>query len=629
MAKINVLDSKVYNKISAGEVVESPTSVVKELVENALDAGAKRIFVNVGEEISTITVGDDGSGIEKSEFKKVFLPHATSKINDAEDLFNIRSLGFRGEAMASIAAVSEVELLSSVDGVSAYSLSVKGGEIVEIIEGTRSKGTTITVSNLFFNTPARMKFMKKAKNELHSITALMQKFALANPEIVFEYTNENGTQLITDGDGLLSAMSAVYGDEVIDKTIEINCEEYGMRMWGFVSSTTYPKPTRANQTFIVNGRIVTNIALVTALNNVYNDYFVKRYYPFAVLCLKVDPKEIDVNVHPQKTEIKFEYQSKVFGFVQRNLRKKLEDSLKENTFAYGELGGVIGDEWRTPFVPDSKKTVKDSTPVNNTANDVYFDKFPPVKPSTVNEFKGDKNELKKVVEEAKNISFDNFVDDYLSPSTDSECESTSDEPNSTFVQEEVKLETKEGVDFKYAGQLFGTYILLEYQENVLIIDQHAAAEFTLYSKLKEQIEKNGLIIQPLMLPYEFKVDDQDVVAFMDKLDAFKEIGIDIEKGINNTFKINALPLLLVGLNVEYLISELLSDKSIDLPIKEKLMVTACRSAIKGNTYLDEDGIKAFMINTFKDGIKPKCPHGRPAFTVLTKKDLEKMFMRIC
>ena len=404
MSKINVLDSNVYNKISAGEVVEGASSVVKELVENALDAGATKIYVEIGEDISFIKVVDNGSGIEKDDLKKVFLPHATSKIKEADDLTHIASLGFRGEAMASISAVSEVEIISRVEGEAAYSIVVKGGEIGEITESSRATGTTITVSNLFYNTPARLKFMRKSKNELHYITSLMQRLALANPDIVFEYVNETGTVLVTDGEGLLSAMSVVYGDEVIDKTIEVDVEEYGMRMSGFVSSTTYPRPTRANQTFIVNGRIVTNVALVTALNNVYNDYFVKRYYPFAVLCLKVDPKEIDVNVHPTKAEIKFEYQSKVFGFVQRNLSKKLEDSLKENTYSFGELGGVIGDEWRKPFVADSFKPKQEEKKEEKT--------YEPLIPSTLSDKKADKtvNERASSVK-VSDIEFDDFEEE--------------------------------------------------------------------------------------------------------------------------------------------------------------------------------------------------------------------------
>ena len=615
MSKINVLDSKVYNKISAGEVVEGATSVVKELVENALDAKADRIYVEIGQDISYIKVVDNGFGIEKDDLKKVFLPHATSKIKNAEDLAHIVSLGFRGEAMASIASVAEVEIVSAVEGENAYSIKVKGGDIGEITEASRSVGTTITVSNLFYNTPARLKFVRKAKNELHYITSLMQRLALANPDIVLEYVNETGKVLTTDGDGLLSAMSAVYGDEVIDKTIEIDVEEYGMRMSGFVSSTTYPRPTRSNQTFIVNGRIVTNVALVTALNNVYNDYFVKRYYPFAVLCLKVDPSEIDVNVHPTKAEIKFEYQSKVFGFVQRNLSKKLEDSLKENSYSFGELGGVVDDAWRKPFVADVVKP----------REEVKKDNYEPLIPSTLKQDLSSKVSQPKTFSPAitENISFDDFEE--------------KDEEEGTEVSEKVeKVEqvemfdtVKEGVDFKYAGQLFGTYIILEYKDDALIVDQHAAAEFTLYSKLKKQVEDNGLMIQPLMLPYDFSVDEQDSPAFAEKLDALKKIGVEIINKSGNDYSLVSLPLLLVNMNVDVLVTELIQSEREDLPLKEKLMSAACKAAIKGNTYMDEEGVRAFMINTFKDGIKPKCPHGRPAFTVVSKKDLEKMFMRVC
>lgn len=660
MAKINILDKSVYNKISAGEVVEKPASVVKELVENALDAGATKISIRIEDGgLGSITVSDNGSGIEKSELTKVFLPHSTSKIAEAEDLFNIRSLGFRGEAMASIASISRVVLESAVEGESGYSIAVDGGSIGNVTPVSHAVGTTVTVKDLFYNTPARLKFMRKPKTEERDITAVVEHACFANPFVSFEYITEGGVQLYTNGEGLNEALAVVYGDDILDNVLEINAEEYGMQLTGFISNTNYAKPTRSYQTIVVNGRVVSSVSLLTALNSSYTDYFVKRSYPLAVLCLKVKPQEIDVNVHPQKSEVRFEYQSKVFSFIQRNIRRCLEESLKSRVLV-NELGGIISDEWTKPFTPD----IPNNEPTTNTLLSVKTAESIVENKSveSISTAVTPKNEapISTDIDYTLNPCSDNVLESTNS-NTDSACydfntlksddstteyqEKASNVSPRTVVQQRpsnamfrsdedsysatslIEEDIKEGVSFKIIGQLFSTYIILEYEDKAILIDQHAACEFVNYLRLKEQIEKSELVIQPLLIPYEFSISSSDDISD-ERLEQLKGIGFEIQRVSSSTFELLALPSILADGDFESLVASFVSDEDYDLPIKEMLMYTACHASIRGNTPLDNRGIEIFLKSVFKHGIYPKCPHGRPAYLIYTKKDIEKLFLRI-
>lgn len=662
MAKINILDKSVYNKISAGEVVEKPASVVKELVENALDAGATKISIRIEDGgLGSITVSDNGSGIEKSELTKVFLPHSTSKISEAEDLFNIKSLGFRGEAMASIASISRVVLESAVEGESGYSIAVDGGSMGEIIPVSHAVGTTVTVKDLFYNTPARLKFMRKPKTEERDITAVVEHACFANPFVSFEYITESGVQLYTNGEGLNEALAVVYGDDILDNVLEINAEEYGMQLTGFISNTNYAKPTRSYQTFIVNGRVVSSVSLLTALNNSYTDYFVKRSYPLAVLCLKVKPQEIDVNVHPQKSEVRFEYQSKVFSFIQRNIKRCLEESLKSRVLV-NELGGIISDEWTKPFSPDipenepttttllsvkSGESIVENKSVGPISTAVTPKNESPISTDIDNTLNPSSD---SVLESANDTNTDNSFSDFnplkSNDSTTEYKEIASDFSPRTVIQQQrpsnamfrsdedsytatsfIEEDIKEGVSFKIIGQLFSTYIILEYEDKAILIDQHAACEFVNYLRLKDQIEKSELVIQPLLIPYEFSISSSDDISD-ERLEQLKGIGFEIRRVSSSTFELLALPSILAEGDFESLVASFVSDEDYDLPIKERLMYTACHASIRGNTPLDNRGIEIFLKSVFKHGIYPKCPHGRPAYLIYTKKDIEKLFLRI-
>lgn len=666
MAKINILDQSVYNKISAGEVVEKPASVVKELVENSLDAGASDILVRiVNGGISFIEVSDNGSGIEMDQLEKVFLPHATSKIKEASDLEMITSLGFRGEAMASIASVSMVSLETSTGNEVAYKISCDGGKLGEIEQCTRSKGTTVTVRNLFFNTPARLKFLRKDKAEERDIVSIMEKIAFANPFTRIELKVDSKVLFKTNGEGLLDAIQAIYGKEISANLLEINADQYGMRLTGFISNTSYSKPTRNYQTFIVNNRVVNNVSIVTALNNVYVDYFVKRTYPFCVLSLTVNPSEIDVNVHPAKTEIKFEYQSKIYSFVQRHVKNCLLDSLHEKNIVFGEMSGVISDEWITPFNNDEENNKKDNeltsmfddefetsavnfSKIEDARQKAYQkDKENAYKASLSHEdgitIKVDDNEFlinqKPISDEAAFDSSKSFSFDFSEKKDVKIGDSLSESTSLQNSQRATKTTEKQGkieiddtpvlnYDYRIVAQIFGTYIILEFTDYVMLIDQHAAAEYKLYSKYLNMINSNRLEIQPLLLPIPLELDVSSANEFEEKIELLSNIGIDIRKVDDLSYEITAIPSLLQEIDSKSLISNLLSDEAVDLPLKERLMYKACRSAIKGNTNLDNEAIELFIKGMFSDGMFPKCPHGRPSYVKISKSEIEKLFLRI-
>lgn len=336
MGKINVLQPGVFNMISAGEVVERPASVVKELVENSIDAGATEISVTIEEGgIRRITVSDDGTGVLKEDMRAAFLPHATSKLSEITDLDTISTLGFRGEALASIASVSEVTMVSRADGsAEANKLSLSGGKVTEECVSSRAKGTSVTVENLFFNTPARLKFLKKPSVEQGYIVDAAEKIVLSNPALRFSLSNEKGVLIEHAGGDLASAMAAVYPNLDMGRFIAVEREaSSGIRVRGYISEVDYTAPTRSRQTVIVNGRSVTVDTVSAAVDKAYRDYLVKRTYPMYVLDIVVPFEEVDVNVHPAKTEVRFRNKNAVFGAVFR----AVEDALK-SSFAEREHG---------------------------------------------------------------------------------------------------------------------------------------------------------------------------------------------------------------------------------------------------------------------------------------------------
>ncbi len=340
---INILPPEVYNRIAAGEVVDRPYSVVKELVENAIDAGATQISVEVeGGGKKLIRVTDNGSGIPREDLKAAFLPHATSKLHSAEDLAAIFTLGFRGEAVASVASVSRTTILSRVKGGEAYSLTVEGGVFGEIAPAGGAEGTVVTVENLFFNTPARLKFMKGDASEEGDITAIMARFLLSRPEISFTYTVNGKVRYRSFGDGLESALAVAYGAGTLSSCISIRAEKHGMRLWGYIGNRAYNKPNRSYQSLFLNGRYIVNQTVALAVTNAYGSYLMKRQYPFYVLFLEVPPEVVDVNVHPNKADVRFADNRVVYGTVYSVISAVLDGSSQALEYIVPNIASTVG-----------------------------------------------------------------------------------------------------------------------------------------------------------------------------------------------------------------------------------------------------------------------------------------------
>ena len=614
---IRQLDPSVYNKISAGEVVERPASVVKELVENSIDAKAKRITIEiVGGGLEQITVSDDGKGIDKEDLVKVFLPHATSKIATADDLFGISTMGFRGEAMASIAAVTMVNLTSRVEGQDAFSIQVDGGQVGEIVSASGALGTTVTVRNLFFHTPARLKFLKSTKSETRDITALVEKVMIANPHLAIRYVVDGKTVYESAGEGLEEVVHVLYDDDLTSHLIPIKGEEYGYSVEGFVSDTLFSRGTRTAQTTVVNGRVINNQQLSGAINNAYRDYLMKHCYPVLVLHITVPFDEVDVNVHPTKADVRFVYANKLFGFVYRTVKKALDEDLAKGALFFD------GVEEQKP------------NPVEPAA---HWDLGVTEQPKA----KVDLSYLESISAASSAVHEDNdLLSNFFSKPA---------EPKPIVIekpQQPVKVQTQTmedllGLDkeetakdtfapIKVLGQLLGTYLIAEYRGEMLVIDQHAAAERVLFDRLVEEYCNGQVVVQPLLLPYDFTLNSMESELLDSRLEALASIGVEINKTGEEEYSLTALPAMLTNMDVDEFVKRVLAlDPTTSLDIfKERLAYAACHSALRGNTYMDEEGIKLIVNGLFGGRIPRQCPHGRPAYVKISRSDLDKMFKRI-
>lgn len=604
MTEIHILPSSVYNKIAAGEVVEKPASVVKELVENALDAKADTITIRItAGGLSRIEVSDNGEGIAKEQLGKVFLPHATSKIATDSDLFGIITLGFRGEAMASIAAVANVTVVSRTIDADAYSISADGGKIGEITPIGASYGTTVTVRNLFYHTPARLKFLRSEKSEAHDITLCVQRLVLANPKVRFQYCVDGKCLLQTDGTGLETAVRAVLGEETFGHLLPVEAQEYGYRVYGFVSDTLYSAGTKAQQFTIINGRVVSNVNLHASIANVYRDHLMKRQYPIYVLHIEMPPEEVDVNVHPTKADVRFSYANKLFGFVYRTVKAVLESAIQARTLVFDHIESAPANDTNDLRHIELQRKFETMQTSFFEDNDLLSGYRNASKPQPIS--------VDATTEETKD-RFDRHDIDLALPKEHpiSEC--------AAAIEQDILL----------IGQAFGTYLLAQYGDDLLLIDQHAAAERVLYDRLVQQYTQGNIVVQPLMLPYEFTLNPVDSAILSDRIPLLKQIGVEIEEK-ENTFAITAVAALLTSMDMDLLLRSILDVDPVDSAdlFKEKLAYAACRAAIKGNTYLDSKAAELLVKDLFSAGLPSQCPHGRPAYVRITRTELEKMFRR--
>lgn len=631
MAKINILDSSVYNRIAAGEVVDRPYSVVKEFVENSIDAGAKNITVKIergGKDL--IFVSDDGTGIEKDDLCSAFLPHATSKLARAEDLDLIRTLGFRGEALASIASVSNVRLRSRAAGAAeAFEVTCSGGKLGPITPCALGEGTEICAENLFFNTPVRAKFLKTDKGEEGDISNFVSRLVLGNPAIAFRYYIDGKLALQSFGGGEDEALAAVYGGNTVSQCYKLDAEKHGIRIRGFLGKPSFTKANRTYQSIFVNGRYIVNNTIGSAISNAYASYLMKRQYPFYVLYIDIPPEAVDVNVHPNKSDVRFENNQVVYGCVYSVISAVLDGNASALEFVVGAKEESAQMERAAQEMPEQQlhtgeEALKEKGRAAHVADmeiergdDKLFN-FPKpseMKGGAVFEFHDSASAADKIKERERQKIF---------------------EENKRYLE---TLETKakqQKLVFEnavYKGCLFNTYLIYEEGDNTYIIDQHAAHERLIFDRLCAEAEARKVVQQPLLVPYVLNVNREEFMFLSENVESIREIGFEMEDFGLNSFKISAIPLDLQDIDLHSFFDELLSDvgslRGIRLSevLRDRIAMTACKHAVKGGMLLT-DIEKEKLFEMLHGDMGLKCPHGRPIAVKMTKYEIEKMFKRI-
>ena len=680
MSKINILSAQIYNRIAAGEVVDRPYSVVKELVENAIDAGATEIEIYVeGGGKQLIRVVDNGGGISRDDLHAAFLPHATSKIAKADDLERIMTLGFRGEAVASIAAVSKMTITSKVSGENCYRLTSDGGKLGEIVEAAGGDGTDVSVEMLFFNTPVRLGFLKSDKSEETDITNFVSRFILNRPDISFRYYVGGKRILQSFGGGEEEAVVGVYGASILKDCYKIDASKHGIRLRGYIGNQNFSKPNKTYQSVFLNGRYIINSTISAAVSNAYASYLMKRQYPFYVLYIDMPTEIVDVNVHPNKADVRFADNQTVYGCIYSVISAVLDGQPKALEYLVSDKTAVASEIDAEPekvvspkaapvsAVPFSapKKEKPRNAPLNNSAKGVVsfsyedarreLEKVRPSKTTSMElpfepEPKAEENavpvqsvpaEKKSLRETYADLQVEKNILEVNSPEAAPAVKTEGNSKdffaeNKRFLEE---LETKakqNKIDVSscaYAGKLFNTYLLYERGDEVYIIDQHAAHERLIFDRLKEQMRTRKVLQQPMLLPYVLNLNAFESAFIREKMENIREIGFDIDEFGNNAFKVSAVPLDLQSIDLALFFNEILGDisgyRSIKLEdlLKDKLATAACKAAVKGGMDLTrEETDRLFRLMDGNMGLK--CPHGRPVVVKMTKTELEKMFKRI-
>ena len=637
MAKINILESNVYNRIAAGEVVDRPYSVVKEFVENSIDAGAKNITVSIergGKDL--ICVSDDGTGIGKEDLRSAFLPHATSKIARAEDLDFIRTLGFRGEALASIASVANVRLRSRAAGADeAYELVCSGGKMGEITPCALGAGTEICAENLFFNTPVRAKFLKSDKGEEGDISNFVSRLVLGNPTVAFRYYIDGKLALQSFGGGEDEALAAVYGGNTVQECYKIDAEKHGIRIRGFLGKPSFTKANRTYQSVFVNGRYVVNNTIGSAISNAYASYLMKRQYPFYVLYIDIPPEAVDVNVHPNKSDVRFENNQVIYGCIYSVISSVLDGNASALEFVVGAKDAPAEPEAapRTASleniaVPKREETAEEAPAAMTEGGSGHMKEEPR---------RQDAFFVPPRASEMKGGAVFEFHDSASAADVEKERERQAVfEENKRYLEALENKARQQKLIFEnavYRGCLFNTYLIYEEGDNAYIIDQHAAHERLIFDRLCAEAEKRKVVQQPLLVPYVLNVNREEFAFLAENAENIRRIGFEMEEFGQSSFKISAVPLDLQDIDLGSFFEELLSEvgslRGIRLTevLRDRIAMTACKHAVKGGMLLT-DSEKEKLFEMLHGDMGLKCPHGRPIAVKMTKYEIEKMFKRI-
>ena len=671
MPHIQVLDQVTIDKIAAGEVIERPASVVKELVENAIDAGATSVTVEIKDGgISLIRIMDNGCGIEHDEVRSAFLRHSTSKIRTVEDIAHIRSLGFRGEALSSIAAVTQTELITKTpDAELGTRYVIEGGKEVALEETGAPNGTTFLVRQLFYNVPARRKFLKTPVTEAGHIQDLLIHLTLSHPEVSFLFISNGQEKLRTSGSGKLKdVIYQVYGRDVAANLLDIDYEKGGLRISGYLGKPVITRGNRNFENFFVNGRYVKSPMISKSLEDAYRDFTMQHKFPFAVLHFHVDGEEIDVNVHPTKMELRFQRQQEVYNTVFEGVHRRL---LEPELIQKAEVPDPVTvpeasapekkpeervKPGESPFLLKPKSAVKPETaaatyaaPANVPAASPAAGPAasPAVEAPDTQEAHDEDYFIRKMRErvmayhERSSSAEVRGTDQIYRPEKQEERIRESvkyaaeSKPEQLDLFEEHFLKREVRAEYKLIGQVFDTYWLVQYQDSLYIIDQHAAHERVLYERTLKGMKDRAFTSQYLSPPIILSLTMQEAELLRENMDRFARIGFEIEPFGGEEYAVRAVPDNLFSIAKKELLMEMIDDLADGIStsmtpelIDEKVASMSCKAAVKGNSRLSAQEVDALIGELLTLDTPYHCPHGRPTIIAMTKKELEKKFKRI-
>lgn len=665
MQHIQVLDQVTIDKIAAGEVIERPASIVKELVENAIDAGATHVTIEIEEGgISLIRITDDGSGIMKEDIRNAFLRHSTSKIRNVEDLLHITSLGFRGEALSSIAAVTKVEVITKTkEAILGTRYVIEGGQELSLDEAGSSDGTTFIIRQLFYNVPARRKFLKTAMTEAGHVQDLLIRLALSHPEVAFRFLNNNQEKLRTSGSGKLKdVIYNIYGRDVASNLLELDYRQGGIHITGYLGKPLITRGNRNFETFFVNGRYVKSTMISRAVEDAYKDFMMQHKFPFVVLHFQVDTETVDVNVHPTKMELRFQNQQEVYKTVFEAIhRQLLEPELIPQVEVPEPLTSPVQEKKKTPSpdlklvrraIPSDSKEAAVSiatTPIDSAAQTVPE----PVKEEPHNEDYFIRKMRERVMSYHNRNSSAEVKDQkkIFRPEEQKKRIQTSvreattykvnetpvvQKPEQLNLFEEKLLKREVRAEYRLIGQVFDTYWLVQFQDNLYIIDQHAAHERVLYERTLKEMKNREFTSQYLSPPIILTLSMQEAELLKTHKERFERIGFEIEPFGGEEYAIRAVPANLFSIAKKELFMEMLDNLADGLStnmtpdiIDEKVASMSCKAAVKGNNRLSAQEVDALIGELLELENPYHCPHGRPTIIAMSKKELEKKIQEDC
>lgn len=612
MSQVRIMPDSLANKIAAGEVVERPASVVKELMENSIDAGSKRIEIEIGEAgLSLIYVHDDGEGMEASDLRSAFLRHATSKMLDERDLFRIRTLGFRGEALPSIAAVSKVEAASRTkEDLLAYMLTIEGSKIVAESKTSHPIGTSVWVRDLFFNTPARLKYVKSLQTENNHIQDVVNRLALAHPEIAFKLVNDEREVLKTAGGGdVLSNVHAIYGLEIAKKMIPITGNHLDFQINGFIGKPEITRGSRSYITLLINGRFVRSYALQKAIIEGYHTLLPINRFPFVVLHITMDPSLVDVNVHPSKQEVRFSKEDELAKWLQEEVKRTL----------------LLSSLMPAPL-KQQKREYQQS--YQNTFNFSYSPKSIVNDPAPEPEMLHEPSYTEHPLEKSKAF-FARELSEEAPISTEPILEST----NQHYVR---SLDTRQiGSTLEPLAQLHGTYIVAQNEEGLYLVDQHAAQERINYERFRKILSIPSKSGQILALPYTYETTASEAEIIRSSQHVFAQLGIIQEPFGDRSFLVREIPDWFLPSKEEEQIDEIVQliiqgkgNFSLADIRDRSAQLMACKASIKANQYLSRPEMESLLIQLSATENPFTCPHGRPITIHFSVYEIEKLFKRV-